>query len=401
WLLAHHEEHERRAVIIWGTLAVFGVGSALMVSLGRLDKFGIGGATAPWYLDIALLFWFAVMALLALVMTHPRRAHALATVNVLALAVGLPFYSYASAQAVWFRGGSVAGLEIQEECFFQFPRTGDSSCLIGTLVRPERTHQLAIYGLSLFADRSYETVIPSRYVDYQVESTPSRILIEAASTWYTTAIERLFLSDDRPIIHVVPDDAESVLGANRQPGVNVVNQAIASDSWWRFWYVQQIGQPSTLQIPAAYAMLYRGDFAFAGEMFEVRGYQQISPLIERQPLTFQSVKLETWLVTASPIRPGGSVRLTSFWNTTEQLSADYHLTFVMADESGVGIARADGALGVPPTQWETDQTYADVRSFTVPEDVAPGAYPLLVGLYDPETLESFGGLAYLTDVTVE
>jgi hypothetical protein len=44
--------------------------------------------------------------------------------------------------------------------------------------------------------------------------------------------------------------------------------------------------------------------------------------------------------------------------------------------------------------------YADRREIEIPADTPPGLYNLLLRVYHPDTLESVGGLRYLTTVTV-
>jgi hypothetical protein len=335
-----------RAVTLWWTLAVVGIASAGLISLGRLDKFGLGGATAPWYLDIALCLWLSVIALMALTLTESRVRRVgrlLSTVNVLLLVTSIPFYSYATAQTIWFRQGSVEGLLIQEDCFFNLPRTGNPNCLIGTAVRPELTNELAIYGLTMFASQSYDSVLPEGHAD-------STVLVETASPWISDAVMRLFLPDiaSERVAHVVPEGASHNLTYTREPRLSYDPTYPDLSSMDAVVHVQQAGLPLTdgpLSLDE-YAISHRSDFNFAGDAFTVTRYERIFG--DGEPdLTFgDEVVLLDWQADSLTVAAGESVAITSTWTTFDAVEDDLHLTVVVAVD-GVGLARDDGPFAVP------------------------------------------------------
>jgi hypothetical protein len=88
------------------------------------------------------------------------------------------------------------------------------------------------------------------------------------------------------------------------------------------------------------------------------------------------------------------------------------MTLVLADIGGVGIVRTDGApSNFLPQLWQVGESYLDERALTIPCDTQPGEYPLLLGLYNFETLESLpaalpdgtpvSSLVYLTTLYVQ
>lgn len=91
---------------------------------------------------------------------------------------------------------------------------------------------------------------------------------------------------------------------------------------------------------------------------------------------------------------GESYELTLDWAAREPVNVDYkvfvHLRHL---ESGELAAQADGdPLGgwYPTSWWPAGQLIRDQRTFPLAEEVAPGAYGLVVGLYDPQTEQRLG-----------
>lgn len=112
------------------------------------------------------------------------------------------------------------------------------------------------------------------------------------------------------------------------------------------------------------------------------------------------------------LRPCEQVTVESWWLAEQALDANYSGQAVMVDETGNGIAEANAPLGsVPASIWEAERSTLDVRLLTVPCDTPPGEYPLIFGVYHPETLaplpvtdgddNPLGNQLYLTTLFVE
>lgn len=122
--------------------------------------------------------------------------------------------------------------------------------------------------------------------------------------------------------------------------------------------------------------------------------------------------LQSWRLTSSvEVKPCQTVTVESWWKTYDIPSDNYSLTLVLADSGGIGVARTDSEpANVLTGLWQPNQLYLDVRTVAVPCDASPGEYPLLTGLYDPDTQQqlplrladgtSLDGLAYLTTLFV-
>jgi hypothetical protein len=98
----------------------------------------------------------------------------------------------------------------------------------------------------------------------------------------------------------------------------------------------------------------------------------------------------------------------TWWQAIIQPAEDFHITLVLADQTGIGQAQSDSPLAYSLTsQWQPEQDWLDRREITIPCDFPVGAYNLLVGLYDLETVQNLeitypdgtlnGQLAYLTN----
>jgi 4-amino-4-deoxy-L-arabinose transferase-like glycosyltransferase len=87
-------------------------------------------------------------------------------------------------------------------------------------------------------------------------------------------------------------------------------------------------------------------------------------------------------------RPGETLPLRLYWEADGPDGKDYTVFVHMLNEVGVLIAQSDGPPqgGAYPTSiWSTGERVIDERAIVVPADAPPGAYTLLVGLYDPAT----------------
>lgn len=110
-----------------------------------------------------------------------------------------------------------------------------------------------------------------------------------------------------------------------------------------------------------------------------------------------SISLQGWMLHNDVnVQPCQSIRLSTWWLARDHVDANYSMTLVLADSGGVGIARADGApSNFLPQLWQPGVSYLDERILTIPCDSQPGDYPLLIGLYNFETVEPL--LAALPD----
>lgn len=85
--------------------------------------------------------------------------------------------------------------------------------------------------------------------------------------------------------------------------------------------------------------------------------------------------------------PGVTWEIDLCWNTLEGLAEDYTVFLHLVDSRGHLVAQVDEPpqQGQYPTHlWEQGDMVRDVHSIHIPDDLAPGAYTLHVGLYLPQ-----------------
>jgi hypothetical protein len=89
------------------------------------------------------------------------------------------------------------------------------------------------------------------------------------------------------------------------------------------------------------------------------------------------------------VAPGEVVTLTLYWEARETPAADYQVFVHLLGAGPEPVAQGDGPplMGdYPTTMWAPGEIVADPHPVTLPADLAPGQYRLLVGMYDLETL---------------
>ena len=85
----------------------------------------------------------------------------------------------------------------------------------------------------------------------------------------------------------------------------------------------------------------------------------------------------------------GFLTLTLHWQAEGPSAIAYTVSAQLLDGSGTLRAQADHPPGdgaFPTTGWAAGEVLSDTYRLALPADLAPGAYTLLVGMYDPATL---------------
>ena len=106
------------------------------------------------------------------------------------------------------------------------------------------------------------------------------------------------------------------------------------------------------------------------------------------------------------------VVIESWWLAEQQPDDNLNMQIVMVDASGQMVTESNNPLGrVPTSIWPTGHYTAEARPLVVPCDTPPGEYPLIMGVYNPDTLETLpvqatdgaalGNQWYLTSLFVE
>jgi len=107
-----------------------------------------------------------------------------------------------------------------------------------------------------------------------------------------------------------------------------------------------------------------------------------------------AIQLLNAQIDPSPWQAGGSHELVLQWGVSKPVSADYQTFVHLRDEAGDNAAQADGpplAGWYPTSWWRTGEIITDERRVVLPADLPAGRYTLVVGLYDLNTGQRFGG----------
>jgi hypothetical protein len=96
---------------------------------------------------------------------------------------------------------------------------------------------------------------------------------------------------------------------------------------------------------------------------------------------------------------GGQLRLVGYnfdvptntlslvWQAVPAVGVDYTVFVHLVDTAGNRLAGIDGQPPLPTSQWVRDEVVIDERAVPIPEDLPPGEYRLVVGLYRADTGE--------------
>ncbi len=127
-----------------------------------------------------------------------------------------------------------------------------------------------------------------------------------------------------------------------------------------------------------------------------------APAMERPPLHPRDVvlagvmRLVGYDQSSSSARPGEALTVTVLWQPQSEIDYDYSSYVHLVDQAGRGITQSDHQLGgeyYPTSLWRPGEVLRDSHVLTMPEDVAPGVYRLVAGMYRYPSLEPLGGPA--------
>lgn len=99
-----------------------------------------------------------------------------------------------------------------------------------------------------------------------------------------------------------------------------------------------------------------------------------------------AIALAGFDLASNQVRPGATVRLTLHWRDVKPLDDDYKVFVHVLDGAQKVVAQRDQQPvdGKRPTSsWFAGDVILDPYTLTLPADLAPGAYPIEVGMYNP------------------
>lgn len=97
------------------------------------------------------------------------------------------------------------------------------------------------------------------------------------------------------------------------------------------------------------------------------------------------ILLQGYTLVDRHVQPGGILPVTLFWRTARPLDERYKVFLHLVDSSGALAAQRDSEPGGglrPTNTWEADEQVIDNHGILLPQELAPGEYELLLGLYE-------------------
>lgn len=104
--------------------------------------------------------------------------------------------------------------------------------------------------------------------------------------------------------------------------------------------------------------------------------------------------LQKWELRDSvDVQPCQRVAVESWWQMIDPPPVNYSMQIALVDSAGQPVSAANSPLTTLSTQiWVPDAYFLDARTVQIPCDAQPGEYPLVMSVYDPETVTAVGSL---------
>jgi len=119
-------------------------------------------------------------------------------------------------------------------------------------------------------------------------------------------------------------------------------------------------------------------------LYALGAYSETTPAVRLEAKLGPSVALLGYSLESDTARPGDSLRLTLFWQATDQVTTRYTVFTHLVDSTGKPVAQTDSPpLGgtAPTDSWQVGATIVDRYAIAINPDTPPGQYELRVGMY--------------------
>jgi hypothetical protein len=192
-----------------------------------------------------------------------------------------------------------------------------------------------------------------------------------------------------------------------QPGEIVVTETLPQLLPAVFHVGIAIGPPNSFNNPTQRAPITRtgrGVRVFPGRWAQLASFKRQGPFLAVlppvptwQPLTpaeahfGDSLRLTGFWLDSANLHPGASLPILLQWATDQPLPTDYTVFVHLIAPDGTKVAQHDAyptwLVAQPTAEWLPDQPVLDRHTLDLPENLAPGRYTLLAGLYNAGTME--------------
>jgi hypothetical protein len=189
---------------------------------------------------------------------------------------------------------------------------------------------------------------------------------EMMPQWYLSYVEgrRIDITGLFPLIQPTPEWAD--IGT-------VTDQALRS------------GRPVYLIKPMA-GLEVKFNLMQEDALVRVDGPAASAPPAQATGQTFgDAIRLVGYDVFPDVVKPGGDAKIALHWQPITHLGADYTTFVHLLNANGDKIAQSDhrpGGAYYPTSLWKPGETLVDRHTLTLPADLGPAPYSIVVGLYD-------------------
>jgi uncharacterized membrane protein len=222
-------------------------------------------------------------------------------------------------------------------------------------------------------------------------------VLTTISYWYLGQTD-YYAVDRNPFVFQNSDSqmVDRRLGARWVSNSEELDEALRNDRVWfvidksRLWNLYTLGFKQ--QLLARMETVFQADQVYVllpkhkATAIPARPDTQLEALLDGQ------VELTGFSLDQAALLRGAPAQLTLFWRLLQPMGADYKVFVHLRDRTGRTVAQADhipseALVALPTSTWREGETVPDVSYLQVPADTPPGEYQLLVGLYNPDTLE--------------
>ncbi len=124
-----------------------------------------------------------------------------------------------------------------------------------------------------------------------------------------------------------------------------------------------------------------------GDVRLVRYVTPVEPSIvqESRARFGESITLERYALSADTVAPGDVLQVRLDWRTDAPLITRYKVFVQLLDRDGGLVTQRDSEPGgglALTTTWEPGMTVSDLHALTIPDNLSPANYTLIIGLYD-------------------
>ncbi len=207
--------------------------------------------------------------------------------------------------------------------------------------------------------------------------------------WQTSAPIQ---ADYRAFVHVLDGQGNLVASSDQVPGGRATTTWLIGEP---ITDVHALGLPDSLT-PGSYAIVaglvdvQNGARMTFGDQDSVRVMTITVPALQH-PIHQGFGDFATLLGAdglPDSIRPGDTLTPTLYWRALAPTSTAYLISLQVFDDSKGLVAQSDGEPGQgsrPTTSWLPGEVIVDARPLTLPADLKPGQYRLLVLMFDATT----------------